>query len=58
MTKLTQKQLDILCECGHPRREHSDDQDETGMKIIREAVGFCLEIVNGFECHCQEFKKQ
>lgn len=55
MKKITIKQGDTLCECGHERRDHADDMEDSG-KIITEATEFCLILINDFNCKCQEFK--
>ena len=55
MKKLTLKQSNVLCECGHIRHEHADEMEGNG-KVIKKAVGFCLESPNGFDCKCLDFR--
>lgn len=58
MKKLTPKQLDALCVCGHERREHSDDIE--GNETIKVASEFCMYDFGhpyGGHCKCRKFRK-
>lgn len=52
MKKPTSEQMEMLCECGHERHDHSDDiGGATTLKIATEEC-------NQFRCRCLNFEKK
>ena len=51
--KITLKQSEAWCKCGHQRWEHSDDMEDSG-KVLKEATELCLHN----NCKCDGFERR